>query len=161
MTTERREMTVGATMVAVLVGVLALSYGSRNMASTTDTGSYELNATFNRVDGLFEGDDVRLSGIKVGTVGTMTLDPYFRAKVRLHLDSSVELPTDSSAAIHTSGLFGAKYVVLEPGGEDALYKTGDDITFTQDATIVSELMELIIAEGRARQAAASDQEKGQ
>ena len=69
------------------------------------------------------------------------------------MDSSVRLPADTSAAIHTDGLFGSKFVVLEPGGEETYLGDGDVITFTQDAVIVSELLDLIIAEGRARRAA--------
>lgn len=152
MTTERREMVVGGAVVLVLVAALFLSYGGRSLASKADTGTYFLNATFNRVDGLLAGDEVRLSGIRVGSVASMKLDEYFRANLTLKIDETVKLPLDTSASIQTSGLFGSKYVVLEPGGEEAYFKAGDKITFTQDATIVSELMDLIIAEGRARSA---------
>ena len=68
------------------------------------------------------------------------------------MDAGVQLPEDTAAAIHTDGLFGSKFVVLLAGGEDATIKPGGAITHTQDALIVSELLELIIAEGRAARA---------
>ena len=63
------------------------------------------------------------------------------------------LPTDTSAAIHTDGLFGRKFVVLQPGGDETMLKDDGVITFTQDSLIVGELLDLIIAEGRAQRAA--------
>lgn len=161
MATEKKEMIVGGGVVAVLLASLLLSYGGRDLAEKSEAGSYVVNATFNRVDGLLEGDEVRVGGIRVGSVSAMVLDSYFRADLALKVDDAVRLPTDTSAAIHTSGLFGSKYVVLEPGGDETYYKDGDKITFTQDATIVTELMDLIIAEGRARTAKGSNDKKDQ
>ena len=114
--------------------------------------SYTLNATFNRIDGLFPGDPVRLGGIRVGTGAKAELDRNYRARLTFRMDADVRLPEDTAAAIHTDGLFGSKFVVLLAGGEDATIKPGGAITHTQDALIVSELLELIIAEGRAARA---------
>ena len=63
-----------------------------------------------------------------------------------------ELPLDTSAAIHTDGLFGSKFVVLEPGAEEDVLQSGDEFTYTQDAVVVSDLLDLIIAEGKAARA---------
>jgi phospholipid/cholesterol/gamma-HCH transport system substrate-binding protein len=65
----------------------------------------------------------------------------------------VRIPTDTSVSIQTDGLFGRKFVVLEPGGDDTMLADGGVITFTQDSLIVGELLDLIIAEGRAQRAA--------
>ena len=62
----------------------------------------------------------------------------------------IELPTDTSAAIHTDGLFGQKHVVLVPGAEEKILKSGGAITLTQDSVLVSDLLDLIIGEGRAK-----------
>ena len=67
----------------------------------------------------------------------------------------IELPVDSSAAIHTDGLFGSKFVVIDPGGDLAILEDGDEIQYTQDAVIVEDLLDLIISEGKARLATAS------
>lgn len=145
---EIREILVGGLAVLGLVGGLGLSYGGGKPGSG-HSGDYPLKAIFNRVDGLLEGDDVHLGGIKVGVVEKLSLDKNFRAIATLRLKGDVKLPRDTSAAVHTDGLFGSKFVVLEPGGDEAMFKPGAMIDFTQDAVIVGELLDLIIAEGRA------------
>ena len=117
---------------------LGLSYGGSRLKPV---GGYALTATFNRVDGLSVGDDMRLSGVKVGSVEHQILDDRYRALVTLRTTADVKMPTDTAAAIHTDGLIGTKFVILDPGG---------NVSFTQDAVLVDELLELIIAEGMAR-----------
>ena len=149
---EKRDTIVGGLMILGLVALFAFSYGGKDLSAKASVGSYPVTATFNRVDGLLEGDEVRLGGIRVGTVGAQHLDQHFRAVVTLNLNTGIEVPVDSAAAIHTDGLFGSKFVVLEPGVEDQPLQAGDDIDYTQGAVIVGELLGLIIDEGRARQA---------
>jgi len=143
-----RELAVGALAFAGLAVVLGLSYGGTATEGVGD--GYRVTATFNRIDGLRIGDDVQIGGIKVGVVEKAWLQDDFRASVAMRMAPGVELPTDTAAAIHTDGLFGSKFVVLDPGGEIDLLKDGGTITSTQDAVIVSELLELIIAQGRAQ-----------
>lgn len=148
MNSEDKDALIGASTLAVgalLMTVLYLGGEVRDKAAGTD---YLVNATFNHVDGLADGGDVRLGGIKVGVVDSQRLDENYRAVLTLKIDSDVKLPLDTSAAIHTNGLFGTKYIVLEPGGNEEVMSAGDEIDFTQDAVIVSELLELIIAQGK-------------
>jgi len=93
---------------------------------------------------------VRLGGIRIGTVAAQELDEHFCAVVTLNINSAVQVPIDSAAAIHTDGLFGSKFVVFEPGVEDQILKAGDTVEYTQGAVIVGELLGLIIDEGNAR-----------
>jgi phospholipid/cholesterol/gamma-HCH transport system substrate-binding protein len=144
---DGREILVGMAAFVTLVFALGLSYGAGRLKPA---GGYALTATFNRVDGLSVGDDVRLSGMKVGGVERQLLDDNYRALVTFRITSDVKLPTDTAAAIHTDGLFGTKFVILDPGGEDATLEPGGNISFTQDAVLVDELLELVIAEGKAR-----------
>jgi phospholipid/cholesterol/gamma-HCH transport system substrate-binding protein len=80
----------------------------------------------------------------------MRLGPHYTAIVDLRIDMPIELPTDTSAAIHTDGLFGQKHVVLVPGADDKVLKAGSSITLTQDSVLVGDLLELIIGEGKAK-----------
>lgn len=142
-----REAIVG---FLVLAGVgLLFVFPFRDLGAGTSNDAV-ISATFNRIDGLNVGDPVRLGGIRIGTVEATTLDPRYRAIVTMRVGGDVGLPTDTSAAIHTDGLFGSKFLVLEPGGDDAVLGSGDSIRFTQDAMIVSNLLDLIIGQGRAR-----------
>lgn len=152
MNREIREILIGAVTVTALVGVLVAMNVRHELADTPSGDRLVVSAKFNKIDGLTEGSEVRLGGVKIGHVSGMALDGQFRATVSLTLEKTVPLPLDTSAAIHTDGLFGAKFVVLEPGAEETHLKSGGAISLTQDAVVVSDLLDLIISEGRvARQ----------
>jgi phospholipid/cholesterol/gamma-HCH transport system substrate-binding protein len=93
------------------------------------------------VDGLATGSDVRLSGIKVGTVVSQAIDPKnYKAVVTMNLANDVKIPDDSSAKITSEGLLGSNYVALTPGGSEDFLKNGSQIDFTQGSV---DLMGLI------------------
>ena len=145
---EIREIIIGGATIIILIGaVLVINFRDR-ISGVTSSQDLTVTAKFNKVDGLSEGSEVRLGGIKIGHVFKLALDDQFRAVITLKLDRSVPIPKDSSASIQTDGLFGAKFVVLEPGAEMVDLKPHDQLTFTQDAVIVADLLELIISEGR-------------
>ncbi len=150
---EFRAFLVGFATIVAIGGMLLFSYVGTRMHHASAADSMRIYATFNRVDGLNVGDEVEVAGVPVGRVAAMTLETNHRARLTLLVDDDVLLPTDTSAAIHTDGLFGRKFVVLQPGGDEAMLKADGVITFTQDSLIVSELLDLIIAEGRAQRAA--------
>ena len=145
---ESREMVIGAAAVVCFAVLLALSYGGQAVLGGGEFSGYRLHVIFNRVDGLTEEAPVYVSGVEVGTVQQMALVENNRARVTLWIRPGIQLPVDTAAAIHTDGLFGAKFMTLDPGGADAVLNNGDTITYAQDALIVSQLLELIIAQGR-------------
>ena len=123
--------TLIGTLVLVLAGVfLAYAYSSADLKGVE--GGYKDIAQFDRVDGLEIGSDVRLSGIKIGSVTAQTLDSdTFLAQIELTIESRFELPEDTSAKITSDGLLGGSYISLEPGGSMDLLEDGGEITFTQ------------------------------
>lgn len=152
---EIREVVSGGVAILVLLAILGIFYSGQHQRAKAGLTEYTVYATFNRIDGLDVGTDVQLSGIPIGTVEQVSLTSNYRARVTMLLRRDVALPTDTSAAIHTDGLFGSKFVTLEPGGAEDFLKEGDTITFTQDAVVVSDLLDLIIAEGKARRSGAA------
>jgi len=144
---EAREIAIGAAAFGCLALVFVYLYGGRDVAAAID--GTEVVAKFNRVDGLVTGDEVHMGGIRIGTIERMTLDDQYRAVVTMRIRPDVKLPKDTSAAVHTDGLFGAKFIILEPGGEVEFMRPGDEITYTQGSVVVSDLLDLIISEGRA------------
>ena len=109
------EALIGAVVLVVAGVFLVFAF------TTADIGSvqgYQVVARFDRVDGLNIGSDVRLSGIKVGTVTSMELDhETFLAVVLMSVEPEVKLPKDSSAQIVTDGLLGGKFMAIVPGGD--------------------------------------------
>jgi len=159
MTPARQEsvrIAVGAVVVAMLVGFLAIVFTQPEIAD--DRNRYM--ARFGRVDGLSVGAPVFAAGIPVGTVTALTLDESFRAVATLRVDAAVELDTDTSAEVVSDGLFGSKFVRLNVGGADNRIEDGGTIGHTADAVIVEDLLQIIVAQGRARLAAPTGGEAG-
>ena len=140
------ETLLGAIVLAVAIGFLTFAYRS---SQVSDADGYELLARFDRVDGLERGADVRISGIKVGTVVDQTLDPEsFRAEIRFTLREDVQLPSDSSAAVVSNGLLGGKYLAVVPGGDIEMLEPGDEVTLTQSAINLEDLIgHMIFSQG--------------
>ena len=105
-------------------------------ASRIDTKKIDgniISANFLKVGGLEAGSDVRISGIKVGTVLETRLNKEnYTADVFLNIDSSINLPIDTVAAIADVGIMGDKYVRLEPGKSQAILKNGDKLQQTRN-----------------------------
>lgn len=140
------ETVLGAVVLTVAAIFMVFAYSQSQVRAV---GGYQILAKFGRVDGLAVGDDVRLGGLKKGSVEAMSLDPEgYVAVVTIRLDSGVRLPTDSSVAIHTEGLFGGKFVEIVPGGEFSYLEPNGVIAFPQDSVILEEMIEKIVAIAR-------------
>jgi phospholipid/cholesterol/gamma-HCH transport system substrate-binding protein len=134
-----RDMTVG---LFVLAGLAALAYLTFQVGglSYRVPGGFELYASFDDIGGLKERAPIKLSGVKVGQVESVALDDLLRARVKLDLDPSVELPVDSAARIRTSGVLGDQFIALEPGAEEDMLQPGDEIEFTESAISIEGLI---------------------
>jgi phospholipid/cholesterol/gamma-HCH transport system substrate-binding protein len=123
------ETLIGAIVIAVAAVFVFYAYSSTNSGAVR---GYEITARFNRVDGISVGSDVKLSGIKVGTVSQLDLDPKtFDAIAHISLAENVKLPDDSSIKVTSEGLLGNSYFSIEPGGSDKDIPPGGQITNTQ------------------------------
>ena len=127
-------------LFVVVVAALFVIYGYS--VSETDSGDgYRVSAQFNRVDGLTIGSDVRMSGIKIGTVRSLELDPAsFYANAEFEIANGIDLPDDTSAKITSEGLLGGNYVSLSPGGSEDLLEPGGEILYTQGSVDLIELV---------------------
>jgi phospholipid/cholesterol/gamma-HCH transport system substrate-binding protein len=134
-----RDLIVG---LFVLAGLAALAYISIQVGGVayTGPGGLELHATFEEVGGLRPRAPVAIAGVKVGQVEKIELAPDMRARVTLDLDPGLELPSDTSARIVTSGLLGDQFVTLEPGAEEDMLESGGEIDFTESAISLESLI---------------------
>ena len=144
------ETLLGAVVLIVAIGFLLFAY---NTSQVDRNGGYELIARFDKVDGLEQGSDVRISGIKVGTVIGQGLDPEtYRAEVRFSLREDIRLPADTSAAVVSNGLLGGKYLALVPGGDIEMLGADDEVTLTQSAVNLEDLIgHMIFSQGAGEQ----------
>lgn len=143
MAENRAEVLAGAVVLAVAVGFLAYAANSTGFGSNAST--YALKASFRSVEGITVGSDVRLAGVKVGTITGLSLNPTtYMADARVDLDKSVLLPTDSAILISSEGLLGGNFVELVPGGSPDNLAPGDEIEDTQGAvSLITLLMKFV------------------
>ena len=125
----------------VLVIAAAFAWFAYTSTGFGGHGGYELNAEFDRVGSLSTGSDVRVSGVKVGTVTGLELDPKsFLADVRFSIARTVQLPDDSVAQITSEGLLGSQFLSISPGNSDKLLKPGQRIVRTQSPVDLMQLL---------------------
>ena len=108
---------------------------------------YPLVARFDKAEGVALGTEVRLAGVTVGKVTDQKLDDNFRAVLTLRLADSVKLPADSNATVQTDSLLGAKFISLQPGGDDKNLQPGEEIAYTQGSLSLQDLLAMIISQG--------------
>ncbi|MCF8480279.1 MAG: MlaD family protein [Rhodospirillum sp.] len=148
---DRAETLIGA--IVVLVGTALLAATSINRHDTeTPEGAYQVEAVFNRADGIGVGSEVRVAGIPVGRVVNHTLDDEYRAVVTMRLDlGGEELSSDAAAKIQTDGLLGSKYIeVVTSGGGYGTIPSGERLDFTQDSVIFEDLLSKIVAMAKVK-----------
>ena len=106
---------------------------------------YDINARFLKVGGLNVGSDVRINGIKVGTVIAQNLDPEdYVADVKLSISSNIQLPKDSVVSIVSDGLVGNKFIKIEPGKSKEFLQNGDTVANTKDFITLEDMVGEII-----------------
>lgn len=134
------ELATGAVILAV--ALLFLGYAVLNSGRGTVGGDgISLTARFDRIDGLSNGADVRIAGVRVGSVTESRIDPQtFSAELTMKVDRNLRLPDDTSAEVTSEGLLGGRYVSLVPGGSDKVLADGGRITQTQGSVSLESLL---------------------
>ena len=127
-------------IVVLLVAVLFLLFAYR-VSDLQVVKGYELNAKFFKVGGLSVGSDVRINGVKIGTVTSQKLSPEdYMVDVVLSISPEIKLPEDSVVSITNDGLMGNKFVKIEPGQSKTTLNAGDEIKKTQDFETLEDLI---------------------
>lgn len=123
------ETLLGAAVVAVAATFFYYGWHTTNAGTVS---GYELVAHFDRIDGISVGTDVRLSGIKIGSVTSQELDQKtYRALVKVNIKKEINIPADSSIKVASEGLLGGAYLAVSPGGSDDMLKAGGEFETTQ------------------------------
>ena len=132
------ETVMGAIVLLTAVVFVSLAYEAANIRGTD---GYELEAEFGATGGLSVGDDVRISGIKVGRISRQELDPVtYAARIVISLDERIRIPVDSSARITAASLLGGNYLELIPGADEDMMQPGEVIYDTRDPVSLTDLL---------------------
>ena len=105
------------------------------------SGSFRLHAQFDNVEGIVTGSKVKLSGVNIGTVKSISLEPdNFYASITMDFDKKYSFPDDTEASVQLEGLLGGSYISILPGGSDVLLLNNQEIIYTQGSTSLLNLM---------------------
>jgi phospholipid/cholesterol/gamma-HCH transport system substrate-binding protein len=141
------ETLIGTAVVAIAAAFFIYAYQASERGGTA--GSYRVSAEFDNAEGVSIGTDVRVAGVKVGSVVDFTLNPEnFQANVRMELDPKVQLTEDASAKVTAEGLLGSKFISLEQGGAETMLAEGGVISNTQGAVDIWSLISQAMFENK-------------
>lgn len=142
------EVVVGGIVLAVAIGFGVFAAQAAGLGA--GGGTYPLTASFRSVEGISVGTDIRLAGVKIGTVTDITLNPdNFRGDTTLALQNSVLIPNDSAVVIASEGLLGGNFIEIVPGGSLENFAPNAEIEDTQGAvSLISLLLKFVTGEGQ-------------
>ena len=148
------ETLIGTAVVAIAAAFFIYAYQVSDRG--TATGSYRISAEFDNAEGVSVGTDVRVAGVKIGSVVDFTLNPEnFQANVVMELDPAVKLTEDATAKVTAEGLLGSKFISLEQGGAETMLAEGGVISNTQGAVDIWSLISQAMFESRSSAPAAA------
>ncbi len=136
------ETMVGVFIAAGAAALLMLAMKVSNLNAFSDVEGYEVTAQFENIGGLKVLSPVSVGGVRIGRVSAIDFDQEdYEAVVTMAINPQYDrLPIDTSASIFTSGLLGEQYIGFEPGGEERFLKDGDQITLTQSAMVLEQII---------------------
>ena len=141
---NKLEVTIGAVVLAVALGFVVFLYQSTGL-SVSNSKHYELKADFRSADGIHVGTDVRLAGVKVGTVSDLSLNiKTYRAEAELAIENEVDIPEDSALTVSSEGLLGGNFIEIIPGASYEYMQPGDEFLDTQGSvSLISLLLKFV------------------
>jgi phospholipid/cholesterol/gamma-HCH transport system substrate-binding protein len=135
------DLWVGIFVVTGLAALAVLALKVGNLSTYNMSETYQLQAYFSNIGGLKSQASIKSSGVLVGRVAQISLDPKrYEAKVIMTIDKRYQFPKDTFANILTSGLLGEQYIGLIPGGDEEFLKAGDELKKTQSAIVLEDLI---------------------
>ncbi|MGE4324968.1 MAG: outer membrane lipid asymmetry maintenance protein MlaD [Pseudodonghicola sp.] len=150
------EVLVGGVVLAAAISFAV--YAGQTTGFGRGGGGYPLTASFRSLEGVTVGTDVRLAGVKIGTVTDMELNPQtYRADTTLSILKGIEIPDDSSAVVSSEGLLGGNFVEIMPGGSPENFNPGSEIIDTQGSvSLISLLLKFVSGGGSSSSSSSSD-----
>jgi len=140
------EVLVGGAVLAAAIGFVI--YAGQATGFGAASGGYPLSASFRSIEGVTVGTDVRLAGVKVGTVTAVKLNAEtYRADTTFSVIQGIEIPDDSAVVVSSEGLLGGNFVEIFPGGSPFFYAEGDEILDTQGAVSLINLLLKYVGSG--------------
>jgi phospholipid/cholesterol/gamma-HCH transport system substrate-binding protein len=149
---ESLDILVGALALAAWAGFVVFVFN----VNQHGVEGYRLHANFAHIDGLARHADVRIAGIRVGEVVKEGFMPATdQARITMVIRSGVDIPSDSAAIVASDGLFGGKFIKIDPGGDSEALKPGQSFAYVQDSVDFEHILQQIVAISEAQRKSAA------
>lgn len=138
------EVLVGGVVLAATVAFAVYAGQAAGLSGPGGKG-YDLTASFRSLEGVSVGTDVRLAGVKIGTVTGVDLNQdSYRADTTVTVNAGVQIPDDSAIVVSSEGLLGGNFVEIMPGGSQFYFDPGSEIEDTQGSvSLISLLLKFV------------------
>ena len=147
MSENRLEIAVGGVVLALAVGFAAFLAQSTGLSGSSS--SYPISASFRSAEGISVGTDIRLAGVKIGTISDLKLNSEtYRAESILSVRNDVRIPDDSALAVASESLLGGSFVEVIPGASLDYLEAGDEIIDTQGSVSLIQLLLKFVSSGQ-------------
>ena len=147
MSENRLEIAVGGVVLALAVGFAAFLAQSTGLSGSSS--SYPISASFRSAEGISVGTDIRLAGVKIGTISDLKLNSEtYRAESILSVRNDVRIPDDSALVVASEGLLGGSFVEVIPGASLDYLEAGDEIIDTQGSVSLIQLLLKFVSSGQ-------------
>ncbi len=156
MNENRKKIVVGFVFMLLLAASMLMLH-MRSKGAHSHNG-FIVYAEFNKVDGVSNGAEVRLAGLKIGQVLAQNFVDDYRIQVEMQLEKDYHLPIDSSVQIETDGLMGAKHLEIVPGADEEYLKSGETFGYTQDVMMINDLLEKVLGYMRNKKGVENEEE---
>ena len=150
---SKNDLWVGLFVLIGLAALVFLALQSANLLSLNFQRGYRITANFDNIGGLKPKAAVRSAGVVVGRVADIRFDDErYQARIDLDMDTRFKFPKDSALKILTSGLLGEQYIGIEAGASDQNLAAGDNVTATQSAVVLENLISQFLYNSAANNA---------
>lgn len=147
MSENRLEIAVGGVVLALAVGFAVFLAQSTGLSGSSS--SYPISASFRSAEGISVGTDIRLAGVKIGTISDLKLNSEtYRAEFILSVKNDVRIPDDSALAVTSEGLLGGSFIEVIPGASLDYLEAGDEIIDTQGSVSLIQLLLKFVSSGQ-------------
>ena len=128
-------------LVLLVTGLFVLYIYTSTDTKFFKSDGFQLHARFDNIDGIVAGSKVKLSGVNIGTVKSISIEPEsFYAFVTMDFDKEFDFPDDTEASVQLEGLLGGSYISILPGGSSIILLNNQEILYTQGSTSILNLM---------------------
>jgi len=149
MANNAAETLIGAAVLAVAGGFVVYAAQISGFSGSGGPG-YDLTANFNSIQGVGVGTDVRMAGVKIGSVSDLALNPEsYMAEATFAITQDIQIPDDSDVKVASEGLLGGSFIEITPGGSEFMFADGDEILFTQSSISFLNLLLKFVTDGSA------------